>query len=291
MFPLHPFTTALLCHLKMRQGLDDDPRTILKFVRDRFELKQNELALIDDKVNWILPIELIDYFGSRVANEQLFSAYENAINNLEQVLGDFATQAHRNILQALLLQMADGINKTGEEQVEIISQMVGLDTRSTVTILKELGKNNITKFDENTLFNSFWPVAANPKALEEKIRELIDDTKFGDDELLALNDKIATFISGADRIEVSIKWGAPSDWAASAAIITRNKFTKEYLEELTRPYRLSFQGLQDGCRGFVGWLMALDESDIEYFTQNAPQVLQRNLNSKRPHQLCWYYHK
>jgi hypothetical protein len=281
-FPLHPFTTALLCHLKMRQGLDDDPRTILKFVRDRFESKQNELALIDDKVNWILPIELIDYFGPRVANEQLFSAYENAIDNLEQVLGDSATQEQRDILQALLLQIADGINVTGEEQIDLISQMVGLDNKSSVNILKVLGKNNITKFDENTRFNSFWPVAANPKALEQKIRELIDDKKFSDDELLALNDKLVTFISGADRIEVSIKWGTPSDWAASAAIITRNKFTKEYLEELARPYRLSFQGLQDGCRGFVGWLMALDESDIEYFTQNAPQVLRETFTSETP---------
>jgi len=281
-FPLHPFTTALLCHLKMRQGLDDDPRTILKFVRDRFESKQNEVVLTDDKVNWILPVELIDYFGPRIANEQLYSAFENAIDNLEQVLGDSATQAHRDILRALLLQMADGFNNTGEGQVELISLMVGLDTRSTVSILKELGKNNITKFDENTRFNSFWPVASNPKALEQKIRELVDDKKFGDDELLALNDKIATFISGADHIEVSIKWGTPPDWAARAAIITRSRFSKEHLEELTRPYRLSFQGLQDGCRGFVGWLMALDDSDIEYFIESAPDVLRETFTSETP---------
>lgn len=281
-FPLHPLTTALLCHLKMRQGLDDDPRTILKFVRDRFEAKQNEVVVLDDKVNWILPIELIDYFGPRVASEQLYSAYENAIDNLEQVLGDSAIQAHRDILRALLLQIADGVNVTGEEQIDLISQMVGLDSRSTLNILKLLGKNNVTRFDENTHFNSFWSGPAKPQALEQKIRELIDDKKFGDEELLALNDKLATFISGADRIEVSIKWGTPSDWAARAAIITRNKFTKEYLEELTRPYRLSFQGLQEGCRGFVGWLMALDESDIEYFIDSAPQVLRETFPSETP---------
>ncbi|MBN2258343.1 MAG: hypothetical protein JW704_11050 [Anaerolineaceae bacterium] len=281
-YPLHPFTTALLCHLKMRQGVDDDPRTILKFVRDRFESKQNEVVLSDDKINWILPIELINYFGPRVATEQHYSSYENAIDNLEQVFGDSATQEQRNILQALLLQIADGINVTGEKQVELISQMVGLDNKSTVNILKELGKSNITKFDENTRFNSFWPVAANPKALEQKIREIIDDKKFGDDELSALNDKIATLISGADHIEVSIKWGTPSDWAANAAIITRSKLTKDYLEELTRPYRLSSKGLQDGCRGFVGWLMALDDSDIEYFIKNAPEVLHETLSSETP---------
>ena len=74
-FPLHPLTTALLCHLKMQQGLDDDARTILKFVIEQVEFKLNEPAIgWQDQLD--LPINLADYFGKRIASDQIYAAYE-----------------------------------------------------------------------------------------------------------------------------------------------------------------------------------------------------------------------
>jgi len=272
-FPLHPLTTALLCHLKMAQGMDDDARTILRFVRNRFEFKQNEPVMVEGKINWILPIDLPDYFGTRIAKQQDYDAYENAIQNLEQVMGAEATQAHYDVLKAILLQLADGIHVTGEKQVELLSQMAGLDERGTMQILKQLSKTNITKFDENTKYNSFWPIASNPKALEQKIREQINEKKFGEDELYELNQLRGTLLNGADHIEVNIAWGTPLDWAASTAIVTKEKFTASNLQTLLKPYALNFQGLLEGNRGLVVWLLALDDEDLLYYQQNAQQVL------------------
>ena len=281
-FPLHPLTTALLCHLKMNQGLDDDARTILKFVREKVEFKLDQRAVENGKTNWILPIELPDYFGKRISTSQLYSAYENAIDNLEKTFGDDVAQSQYDVLKALLVQEADGINLTGGKQVALLAQMTGLDFEETLDILKVLGKNNITKYDDNLKSNSFWPVSINPQALEHKIQEMIGDKKFGDDELYALNDELTKIIPGADRIEVSVAWGTSSDWAANATIITKEKLTIEHLQELMQPYRLTFQGLQEGNRGLVGWLLALDEADIDYFKENAATVLNDAFTSETP---------
>lgn len=281
-FPLHPLTTALLCHLRMQQGLDDDARTILRFIRGRFELRQNTPAIKDGKINWILPIDLLDYFGSRIAKQQDYEAYENAIENLEQVFGDNVTQAQYDILKAMLLQVADGLNLAGEKQVTLLSQMAGIDYRSALQLLKDLGKNNITRYDENTKHNSFWPIAANPKALEQKIREQINDKKFGEEELFELNQNFRKLIPNADHIEVNIAWGTSLDWAANTAIVTKEKLTTKHLQELTKPFKLTFQGFQDGNRGLVVWLMALADDDIQYFQKNAPLVLQEAFPGEIP---------
>jgi len=281
-FPLHPLTTALLCNLRMQQGLDDDARTILRFIRSRFELRQNTPAIKDGKINWILPIDLLDYFGSRIAKQQDYDAYENAIENLEQVFGDKVTQAQYDILKAMVLQVADGLNLAGEKQVTLLSQMAGIDYRSTLQLLKELSKSNITRFDENTKHNSFWPIAANPKALEQRIREQIDDKKFGEEELFELNQDFGKLIPNGDRIEVNIAWGTPLDWAAHAAIVTKEKLTPKHLQELTKPFKLTFQGFQDGNRGLVVWLLALEDDDILYFQKNASQVLQEAFPGETP---------
>lgn len=158
-FPLHPMTTALLCHLKMQQGLDDDARTILKFVREKIELKLNESAQKDGRVNWVLPIDIADYFGKKLASAQLYTSYENAIDNLEQVFGDHVSQTQYDVLKALLLQTADGLNVAGGKQVALIAHLAGVDFDTAKSTLKGLSTRGVTKFDENSLYNSFWPLA------------------------------------------------------------------------------------------------------------------------------------
>lgn len=281
-FPLHPFTTALLCHLKMQQGLDDDARTILKFVREQVEFKLNEPAIKDGKINWILPINLADYFGKRIASDQIYAAYEKAIDNLEQTFGDKVTQAQYDVLKALLLQIADGLNITGGKQVELISHMTGLDFDTTKKKLRELSEHSVTKFDSTTNYNSFWPVAVNPQALEQKIREYLTDRKFGDDELFALNNQISSLYPGTDRIEVSVSWGTSSDWAANSLIVTKETFSPENLKKLMKTYQTSFQGLQEGNRGLVVWLLAMTESDIDFFKEKASEFLKDAFSTETP---------
>jgi len=283
-FPLHPLTTALLCHLKMQQGEDiGTARTVLGFVRDQMSFNQNEPAAYEDRVNWILPIALVDYFEGRlVTSLQQYAAYQNAVQNLELTFGDSASENHRSVLKALLLQEADRIAVTGEKQVELIAQMIGADERSVLQILKELSGNNITKYDASIRFNSFWPVTANPQILEQKIREKLEGKRFDDDALLAFNDSLDSILPSSDKISVPIDWGTPEDWAATVKVFTKDILTKEKLREWMQPTRLTFQGLQDGDRGLVGWLLALDETDRLFFRENAAQILKDAFPEETP---------
>lgn len=282
-FPLHPLTTALLCHLKMQQGLNDDPRTILRFVRDIIGRKLDQDVIVNGKINWVLPIEMADYFGKRITSEKIYASYLKAIDSLEQAFGDDVTQNHYDILKALLIQFADGINLTGGRQVELLAHMIGDNYETTLKLLKVLIDRSVIKFDPVTKFNSFYQVADNPQALEQRIQDLLAGRRFGDgDELYDLNSMLKNFITGTEKIEVSIEWGHPTDWAAQSEIVTREKFTPEYIKKVFSPYQLSYQGLQEGNRGLVVWLLALDDSEIEYFQQNASRVLAEAFPSDFP---------
>lgn len=272
-FPLHPLTTALLCHLKMQQGLDDDARTILKFVREKVGLKLNDPAVKNGRVNWILPIEIADYFEKRISTDQLYASYDKAIEDLEIEFGDSVTQGQYDVLKALLVQSADGINRASSDQVNLIAQMIGSDFDKTKGILRVLSEHGITRFDSNNNFNSFYSSGNNPRALDQKIRDSLSEKKFGDDELFILNSQIKEICPGAERIEVSVSWGTSSDWAASTAIITPDKFTVDHLRELLEPYQLSFQGFQEGNRGLVVWMLASNESEIDFFREKAVSIL------------------
>jgi hypothetical protein len=275
-FPLHPVTTALLCHLKMQQGEDiGTARTVLGFVRDRMEVEKGEPVVRDGRINWILPIALVDYFGARIVTSPLlYAAYENAKDSLDQVFSGKDIGNHHKVLKALLLQEADKLTAaTGDRQTKLIAQMTGLDEKTALQTLKELHKNNVTKHDAILNYNCLWPATANPQILEQRIKGKLDGQQFGLDTLYALNDALESLIPGLARLSVSVDWGTSEDWAAAVKIISKEAFTKEKLQDWMQPHRLTYAGFQDGSRGLVGWLLAQDESDVAYFREHAAKTL------------------
>jgi len=282
-FPLHPLTTALLGHLKMQESIDDDPRTILRFVRDRFESKQNEIvADSNGKVNRIYPIELVDYFQGRIAKKALYASFENAIKNVELAFTDQLTDLYHSVLKALLLQESDQLNAVGERQIEILSEMTGIDEETTIQLLKELGKKTITRYDENLRVNSFWPVSVDPQALEEEVKKELSNKKFDEDAVYCLNNDLENILPESSRIPVPVEWGAQDDWASKSIIATRETFTIANLQKSLQLHNLSFSGLKDGNRGLVCWLLALDDTDIEYFSKNAAKILHDSFSNDAP---------
>jgi hypothetical protein len=280
-FPLHPFTTALLSHLKM-QTIDDDPRTILRFVRDRFEQKQNEPIFDDNgKINRIYPVELVDYFQGRIATKQLFASYENATRNVEQTFAGTPTHTYHAVLKALLLQEADHI-VVGDRQVEILSEMAGLDEKTALQTLKELSKKSITKYDESLGINSFWPVSVDPQALEDQIKNELANKKFNADTVYSLNEDLENLFTGITKIPVPVDWGSPDDWAAKSVIVTRETLTSDFLKQSLQEYSLTYQGFKDGNRGLVCWLLALDETDVEYFNKTALKIMHDTFCEETP---------
>ena len=64
-FPLHPITTAMLCNLQFQNSVtaSGTPRNILGFILDQLDQLQEKLAIVGTRINWVLPIYLVDYFG------------------------------------------------------------------------------------------------------------------------------------------------------------------------------------------------------------------------------------
>jgi len=258
-FPLHPMTTALLCHLKMQQGEDiGAARTVLGFVRDQLDSRAEHPAVIKGRVNWVLPIALVDYFQHRLAGDlpTMYQSYVAAMHNLEQVLGDEATDVHRSVLKALLLQEV-GRLPLRRKQVELLAHLSGLDSRDVLTALKELSDLNIIQYDPIHKLNRFWPVGTDPRRLEEAIREESDRLALEPAALieelnrLFRSDPLYEFGS----VKVDIEWGHTDDWAAQEVIIAPEFMT------ITQSFALNAGRLQEGSRGVVAWLLLRDESE------------------------------
>ncbi len=278
-FPLHPVTTALLCQIKMQQGEDiGTARTALGFVRDQLDERAKQPAQIEGRINWILPIALVDYFEQRLTGDSpnLYAAYDKAQRDLEQVFGEKATPAHRAVLKALLLQEVARLSVADLKQHELLASMCGYSDRDTLEALKELSKNNITRYDPVHRINSFWPVGTDPRRLETAIQE--QDVERGHWEPvkffhelnhLLRNDEFYRF----DNVPLEVEWGHSKDWAAGEYIITPDVLTKEILQELLPGFRLTASGLEDSKRGLVLWVLMGDGVDRETLHQQVKTVL------------------
>ena len=104
-FPLHPITTAMLCSVQFQQSVTGSgtPRNILGFILEKLDEIQNEPALVGNRINWILPIYLVDYFGERLPVER-YNAYQNAVQRLnkDDESAEFSPEDQSDILKALL---------------------------------------------------------------------------------------------------------------------------------------------------------------------------------------------
>jgi predicted transcriptional regulator len=264
-FPLHPMTTALLCHLKMQQGEDiGAARTVLGFVRDQLDFYAERPAYSNGRVNWVLPIALVDYFEHRLTGDMpaLHQSFCAALRNAEQILGDNITEDHRSVLKALLLLEAARL-PLRRKQVELLAHLSGLDERTTLTVLKELSDQNIIRYDPANRLNSFWPVGTDPKRLEQAIREEIERINLDESGFIRdLNQALwgdETYNFGS--LPVDISWGHPDDWAADEYIITLSILDRESLQSRIPPFKLTKDGLGDGRRGLVLWLLSEDEAE------------------------------
>ena len=269
-FPLHPLTTAYLCTLNLSAADDlGAPRTVLGFVLEQLYSKQAEPATRDGQISWVLPTHLIDYFGARLAGDAL-KLYENAL----RTLGDDATEAQRAVLKALLLQEIAGTNVRGDDQVHFVAQAVGSTEREALATLKSLAEANCIRYDSSRKQNSLWPLSTDPQQLERIVREKRDKFPLDDETLLGLADeldKLPEISFGA--IPVGVPWGHREDWAAREVVFTPECLTSEHLCELVLPYRVNNQGMQEGNRGAVVWLLARNEDEMRWFRDKTVEIL------------------
>jgi len=264
-FPLHPLTTAMLCDLQLqaipRAG---NPRTVLGFVFEQINARQNQPALNDTQINWVLPISLVEYFGDYLP-ENVFLLYENA----RRILGAEASPYDIALLQALLLQEAGRLPVHRDTQLRFLAEAAGISSLDKARQhLKMLTDRGCIRFDPGTKMNAFLSVSANPRRLEELLNQRLEGKSLTQELLKSL------YQETTKPIAVDIGWGHPDDWQAEEVILTKEFFTPQRLREIVPPYKITYANeLQEGRRGGVVWLLAQDEGELRWFRSNAAIIL------------------
>jgi hypothetical protein len=271
-FPLHPLTTAFLCNIKLDIAADmGTPRTALGFVFDQLNARRHQPALVGNSINWVLPIELVDYFEARVAGEH-YKTYENACRIARSVAPDVGEL----LIKARLLQEVAGFAYVGEDQVQFLAEVAGLDMPAAQQTLDKLIAARVIRYDVIRKAYEFWTIGgANPEHLERLLSRQLDYLPFDQPALDTLNRELVKLnqSSGYGAVPVGIPWGNESDWAAREFMITREFCTDDTLREMVQGYQIKSRDLQEGQRGALVWLLARNEEDIAWFRSNIAPVL------------------
>lgn len=262
-FPLHPLTTAILAAHNFESGAAENPRTALQFVRRTWqEVRDQPVHLPNGKPNFVYPVALVDFFEGQIS-KKWYDAYRNAIETAPTAL----SPEQQKILQALLLQHATGLKASGRDQIELLHHLSGLDSEEIRTNLKKLSEQKVIRFDPAQKVSSLWPFGTRPQEVEEIIQKAIERIPIDP----ALMDLITQQLS---PMEVSsLNFGHATDWAPQQVALTAEMFTVERLRQLAQPYRLGVNGIDEGPRGLVIWLVANTEEEKIRLRQGAQSIL------------------
>lgn len=272
-FPLHPLTTALLCEVRLQGvGSAGNPRTVLGFVFEQVDQKRDEPIIESKKINWVLPVYLVDYFMDYLP-DNISILFQNAERNLSPD----APEEHLSLLKGLLLQDLARLQVRHDTQVSYLSEATGLRPGEAETHLRKLTTDRIIRYDQGTKLYSFWPVAAKPHRMQEMIEERMQRLKFTWEHLTKLNKTHLAALS------IDIPWGNSDDWAAEQLLLTHEFFTAQKLRELVPQYHLSPTGdLVEGIRGCLIWLVGETEEEVNLLRQTAAKVIDEAFPGDNP---------
>jgi hypothetical protein len=133
-YPLHPFTTGLLCGFDFTQG----SRTIIGAVNSMLSTAEESQVNISGRLKWIRPIELIKEFEIDFKKDSSeYSSYEYAVNALSRDAEPILFE----VLQALFLYKEGKINKQNKyDQALLLAHLAAyteVETRAALDKLKD----------------------------------------------------------------------------------------------------------------------------------------------------------
>jgi len=261
-YPLHPLTAAILSTHKFQAGEDiGTARTALGFVQKQMDEKKDQPAIEEDRPNLTPPIALVDYFEERLSKEA-YEGYQAAAESAAERLSDI----HHKALKALFLQTASRIQARAGDQIELLAHMSGLTPAETKKALNELGQWNAILVDRVQNISSFWPSRVQPKILEDAVKQAMEGVSV-DQSLL---DELGKLIS---PLQVQTSFGNSQDWAATQKILTAQFFTSTQIKAYGRTFRIGVNGIEDGDRSAVIWLVAKNDEEKLSLRQQAEQIL------------------
>ncbi|MCC6188629.1 MAG: hypothetical protein IT318_06315 [Anaerolineales bacterium] len=272
-FPLHPITTALLCDMQLQAvQVAGNPRTVLGFVLEQVSQKQNQPAAEGNRLNWVLPIALVDYFREYLSRDAL-RLYSETLRHLP---GD-ADPQQAALLKALLLQTAAGLPGRRDTQIEFLAEASGLEPDAAKKQLRAMsGESRILQWDPNTSLYSFWPVGANPHGLDDILQTHLSQASLTWELLGEVEEQLT-------GIAVDVPWGHPEDWRAGEYVLSRAFFDVPHVRELIEPFKVKAAGeVDDDDRGCVIWLLAQAEEDVDWFRRKATDILDEAFPGENP---------
>lgn len=266
-FPLHPLTTAVLSVHTFESGAGDNPRTALQFVRRTWEeMRQQPAELPDSKPNFVFPVTLVDFFGEQLS-KKWYAAYRHAVETAPQAV----SEEQRKIMQALLVQQAVGLKASAGDQISLLHHLSGVGRDEIKRGLQDLAVQRVIQSDPIHKVSSLWPASTRPQEVEEVIQKAVDRTALDQD----LMDRITKQLSPLGVS--SLDFGHASDWSPRQVALTAETFTAVELRKLIRLYRSGVNGIEEGPRGLVVWLVAQTEEEKMLLRQNAQSILNEAL--------------
>lgn len=273
-FPLHPLTTALLCNLQFQSSMAGiAPRTVLGFVFQQVrEIKKDQPVILDGKPNWVLPIELVDYFRDQISKEK-FALYSTAYDRMG---GGIAPEEAKRFIKALLIQYVADLPIPDEEtQTAVLAQMAGLNETDIKAAGQYLIDRGVVRRESVSKKIQFYSGSTDFDAIENLLATKLGKTDLEEEDFLKLGQNIT-------RIEPVIDWAKPSDWATPHYFMRVSDFKPEKIRTLAFRHTPSSKSLKAGTRGCVIWCIAQDHRELDDLTKKATSLLDEALAEPSP---------
>lgn len=261
-FPLHPLTATLLCNIQLIESAT--PRSVLGFVSEHVKTLADTEIADDGKPTWIRAIELVDWFGKQLADDE-WNRYDEAVRQR----GGDATPEELAVLKAMLLHFIAQMPTKEVSFTTAIAHLTGLSAKEIASTLKTLADAAIIDYTRSTNKYSFWPLGGGARLLQERVNHQVCGRSMTWEQWRKVNS--GQIENGLSRTSVSVSWGHADDWAAPQFYLPHDEATAERVRELASDHR--------GC---VIWCVARLDSDVDWFEKNASSLFSCVGKSKTP---------
>jgi len=265
-YPLHPFTTGLLCGFDFTQG----SRTIIGAVNSMLSAAEDQDISISGRLNWIRPIELVKQFEIDFKKDSSeYSSYEYAVN----ALGRDEEPILFHVLQALFLFNEGKLNKQNKyDHALILSHLAGYSEPETRSALEKLRESyDAIRFSAQKREYEFTGVGSSRLVVLESARREIAGKKV--DSLVRSLEKLKAFetvtLHPSEAREFKSDFSIQGDeWYLAPSFVDAGKFDAGIIK------KLSIENHNEGdARGTVIYALATNALELEQARDRAESVL------------------
>ena len=255
-YPLHPITTAACSSISF--SATRELRSVLRFVEDTLKEKVNEDILVDGRVNWTLPYELVDYFREGLAIQN-WTQYEAAV----QSCGGDISEAESRVLKSILLIAATSVPVGPEGYVKVTSAFTGLAANNADETLKGLASRAIIQHESHPERYVFFTVGSGTNELDRLVKEYaLRLPPTPSPEIFKTATARLEQANVISPIEPNTKLGPLENWTALQIVVPFDEINKESI--VAHAARLSYRPDHlVAPRGIALWSVPLRDDDVE----------------------------